>query len=88
MKARILKALEAIGAAIVKIVFSRKFLALVGVLLLGWKAFEVCVASENPGAWIFFGLLAVFLVAALTAYVWANVRAKKAIIPPVEPPEA
>lgn len=76
MKARILKALSIIGAAIVKIVFSRKFLALCLVLLLAWKSFEVVLLSENPFAWILFGLLAAVLVTAAAVYMIANVRQK------------
>jgi EamA domain-containing membrane protein RarD len=79
------KALEAIGSAVMKIVFSRKFLALVGVLLLGWEAFKVCLASESPVAWIVFAVLALFLALVLAAYVWANVKAKTPIVPPETP---
>jgi hypothetical protein len=85
MKARIVKIFEAIGSAAMKIVFSRKFIALVAVILLGWRAFDAVLKSENPFAWIAFVALAVFLVAALAAYVWANVKAKTPIIPPETP---
>lgn len=76
MKARILKVLSIIGAAVVKIAFSRKFLALCLVLLLAWKSFEVVLESENPFAWILFGLLAAVLVTAAAVYMLANVRQK------------
>lgn len=87
MKSQILRALETVGGAIMRIVFSRKFLAFVGVLIVAWKAFAICIASENPFAWIFFGVVGLILTLALAVYVWSNVRAKTAIIPPVEPPE-
>jgi Na+-translocating ferredoxin:NAD+ oxidoreductase RnfA subunit len=70
--------LKQILKSIMQVVFSRKFLAFAVVILVGLKALDKCLESENPMAFAMFGVFAGIVSTAVAVYSITNSRVHQA----------